>query len=165
MSAKFKPTILQWLDWALQATEEAGSEILSCKNLCIRHRGTGTPPDAHGAYVQMGVEGVPLYLGLLSSKAGCKDMARALLRMKPEEADPCEEDIADAVGEIANIFAGLMAQKLVNEFPTIKLEMPLFVTGRSRRSGQVESALADIRFDHIDAHVVIVRSLGMAVEN
>jgi CheY-specific phosphatase CheX len=68
-------------------------------------------------------------LGLLGTNESCKSLARALLGMEPEE-DLGKEELADALGEIVNMVAGVVKRKLpAGESQELHLGLPLFIAG------------------------------------
>ncbi len=85
-------------------------------------------------------------------------MTRSLLFMEPDEDDPSREDMADAVGEIVNIIAGIMQRDLAEQVPEIQLGLPIFVAGEVVRHPAQEAANSDVMFDGTSAKVVVLRA-------
>ncbi len=68
-------------------------------------------------------------LALFGRLTSCQTLARALLAMEPSEAIGNEE-LADALGEILNMMAGVAKRKMApEEAKQVQLGLPLFITG------------------------------------
>ena len=69
-------------------------------------------------------------LVFVGDEKSCQVLARALFAMEEDE-DVSEEDIADAMGEINNIAAGMLRAKRVEAGDEIQIGLPLFLAGGS----------------------------------
>lgn len=70
-------------------------------------------------------------LAVVATEDTCKKMARALLCMEPDE-EVGNEELADAMGEIINIVAGVFKTRLAErekQVIPISLGLPLFLVG------------------------------------
>ena len=82
-----------------------------------------------GSCISLSRPGVSWNLALFGSTESCKQMARALLTMGPAEELGFDE-VADALGEILNMVAGVTKRKLpVEESKSLLLGLPLFLSG------------------------------------
>ncbi|MSP25834.1 MAG: hypothetical protein EXR75_11870 [Myxococcales bacterium] len=86
-----------------------------------------------GAYLPLISEHECLHVGLFSTRAGADSLSRTLLGISPERA-LSDGDIADAIGEIVNIFGGVMQRALQGELKRVDLGLPVFVWGSSHRA-------------------------------
>jgi hypothetical protein len=68
-------------------------------------------------------------LALFGRRSACQTLARALLAMEPEE-EIANEELADALGEILNMMAGVAKRKMApEEAKQVQLGLPLFIAG------------------------------------
>ena len=156
MSAGSMP-IDEWLDWAVKGMKDVALESLMCSEFEIVDQ-VEKNKEPFGAWLSIKAGDEPLHIGILSSKDGCNSMTRSLLFMEPDEDDPSHEDMADAVGEIVNIIAGIMQRDLAGNVPEIQLGLPIFVAGEVVRHSAQEAANSDVMFDGTSAKVVVLRA-------
>ena len=117
-----------------------------------------TPPTGMaGAYIPLLAEDQTLQLALLASPDGCADLARLLLGMEPGE-EVSDADIADAVGELVNIVAGGVKQRMQETTGGLRLGLPVFIHGYVQPTQQLEVSLASARIGEVDAHLMALRS-------
>ncbi len=69
-------------------------------------------------------------LAVMADAASCHAIARMLFAMEPDE-EPEPEDLADGLGEIVTVAAGLLKVKRLAAGQKVQLGLPLFVEGRS----------------------------------
>ena len=65
-----------------------------------------------------------IYVGVGSSLAGAVVATRSFLGFEPTDDDPSVEDVADAVGELANMTAGVVQRELA-EYGKSELGLPV----------------------------------------
>lgn len=156
MSGESLP-IDEWLEWAVKGMKDVVNESLCCEDFeLVENVEKFTSP--FGAWLPIKAGNEPLHIGILSSEDGCSRMTRSLLFMEPDEDDPSQEDMADAVGEIVNIIAGIMQRDLAGEVPEIELGLPIFVAGEVVRHPAQEAANSDVMFNGTTAKIVVLRA-------
>ncbi len=147
----------QWLEWAVKGMKDVATDSLMCSDFELVDNAEKTQ-SPFGAWLSIKAGNEPLHIGILSSEEGCTNMTRSLLFMEPDEDDPSPEDMADAVGEIVNIIAGIMQRDLAEQVPEIQLGLPIFVAGEVVRHPAQEAANSDVMFDGTTAKVVVLRA-------
>ena len=147
----------QWLEWAVKGMKDVATDSLMCSDFELVDDAEKTQAP-FGAWLSIKAGDEPLHIGILSSEEGCTSMTRSLLFMEPDEDDPSREDMADAVGEIVNIIAGIMQRDLAGEVPEIQLGLPIFVAGEVVKHPAQEAANSDVMFDGTSAKVVVLRA-------
>jgi hypothetical protein len=120
------------------------------------------PTGMAGAYIPLLAEDQTLQLALLASPAGCADLSRLLLGMGADD-DVSAADIADAVGELVNIVAGGVKQRMqdpdgIGTGGGLRLGLPVFIHGYVQPTQQLEVSLAAVRIGDVDAHLMVLRS-------
>ena len=153
--------VSDWVAAMAPATPELAQTLgLAAVELLGRH---DVPPTGMaGAYIPLLAEDQTLQLALLASPSGCADLARLLLGMESEEA-VSDADIADAVGELVNIVAGGVKQRMqdparIASGGGLRLGLPVFIHGYVQPTQQLEVSLASTRIGEVDAHLMALRS-------
>lgn len=147
----------QWLDVAVEATTETANKALACDSVAVAKPNRGPHLAPAGAYVPIISQKERILIGLVASEDGCMSLARSLLCMETDEADPEEQDIADAIQEIVNIVAGVVQRRAANQVGTVELGLPMFVVGKMRRASNEALAFAEMQFDQVSADLVLLR--------
>jgi hypothetical protein len=115
------------------------------------------PTGMAGAYLPLLAEDQTLQLALLATPDGCADLCRLLLGLDPSD-EVSDADVADAVGELVNIGAGGVKQRMQDAAGGLRLGLPVFINGHVQRTQQLEIALASARFGEVDIHLMALRS-------
>lgn len=115
------------------------------------------PTGMAGAYIPLLAEDQTLQLALLATPAGCADLSRLLLGMEPDE-EVSAADVADAVGELVNIVAGGVKQRMQDVAGGLRLGLPVFIHGYVQPTQQLEVSLASARLGEVDTHLMALRS-------
>lgn len=143
-------------DWVLAADgaaiEIATSALASSQ---VEH---AAPEQEHealfGAYVPLVAEGCRVQIGIVAEWEACKAVASALLGMEPES----ESDVFDALGEIANMTAGLVKTRMNERVPGLNTGLPLCVSGQVQRSAGVEQGGSTLFIDQTRVNVRVLLS-------
>ncbi len=102
-------------------------------------------------------------LAVMANKKSCAQLTRAMFQMESDE-DPEMADMADAVGEIANVAAGVLKSSRAKAGQAVQLGLPLFMEGGSCIeffARGVQGMAQTIRgADGLEAHVVIIWQEG-----
>ena len=119
----------------------------------MRH---ASPRGLVGAYVGLVGDNAALQLGVIADPATCAELARALLCMEPED-ELSDEDMADAMNEVANIVGGGVKRRMVDVDPSLKLGLPVFINGFVQPTHALETAVATVTLGPYDGHLLILR--------
>ena len=156
MSATLGATVSDWVAAMADASTELalslgidGVELLGWHDV--------PPTGMAGAYIPLLAEDQTLQLALLSSPAGCADLSRLLLGMDAED-EVSDADIADAVGELVNIVAGGVKQRMQDAAGGLRLGLPVFIHGYVQPTQQLEVSLASARIGTVEAHLMALRA-------
>lgn len=155
MSAALGAAVSDWVAAMADASTELalslgidGVELLGWHDL--------PPTGMAGAYIPLLAEDQTLQLALLATPAGCADLSRLLLGMEPGDA-VSDADVADAVGELVNIVAGGVKQRMQGS-ASLRLGLPVFIHGYVQPTQQLEVSLASVRVGQVDAHLMALRA-------
>lgn len=117
----------------------------------------------YGSSIALTAENGGYNLAVMANKAGCEELTRALFAMESDE-QPEMEDMADAIGEIANVAAGVLKSSRAKAGQAVQLGLPLFLEGGSCieffASG-IQGMAQTVRGPNgLEAHVIIIWQEG-----
>ena len=117
----------------------------------------------YGSSIALTAENGGWNLAVMANKVGCEDLTRALFAMEADEK-PEMEDMADAIGEIANVAAGVLKASRAKAGQAVQLGLPLFLEGSSCieffASG-IQGMAQTVRGPNgLEAHVIIIWQEG-----
>jgi len=130
------------------------SELLGLGTCTPREALDGLPSGLAGAHMSITGSTGAIHLGVLAPLAAHQQIAKRMLAMEIEDEDLPVGDLADAVGEIANIIAGGVKSALSEWDDDLRLGLPVFIEGNIERSAGV--AARTLRFDIDGAQVSVV---------
>jgi CheY-specific phosphatase CheX len=117
----------------------------------------------YGSAIALTAENGGWQLAVMGGKGSCQILTRGMFGMEPEEA-PEMEDMADAMGEIANVAAGVLKSSRADAGQKVQLGLPLFMEGRSCldffASGLQGMAQTVTGPDGLDFHVILIWQRG-----
>jgi len=82
----------------------------------------------YGSGIALTAENGGWQLAVMGNKEGCSSLTRSLFAMEDDEV-PEMEDLADAMGEIANVAAGVLKSSRAKAGQKVQLGLPLFMEG------------------------------------
>ncbi|MBU0756292.1 MAG: chemotaxis protein CheX [Planctomycetes bacterium] len=149
-----------WLESMSESMVELAVTTLGMEESAIRVEGScDVPPqNKSGAYLAMVSIDESIQIGVVSDKAGCKSISGAMLCMEPEELEELSDpDIADTMGEVVNILAGMVKIKMSESRPNITLGLPIFLDGNIKPNPHQDLGAIKIMVGETETHLVVVR--------
>ncbi len=145
------------MDAAIEATLE-----LAVAALGLDGQSQGPNPDFRngqrpGAYIGLMAPGDSVQIGLVADPAGLQALAKAMLGMEPEDEDLPSADIADAIGELANIFAGGIKARMLPKLGSLTLGLPIFINGYIEPTEKLMIHATDLQLGPVTASLLVVR--------
>lgn len=137
-------TMEAWVQSVVDAMLDAGM-MLGFEDSDVNEDGDSPGDDFIGANIAVVGDEHAVQLGVLSSPDQADKIARAMLGMEPDEDLP-HSDMADAIGEIANIIAGGVKGAMVDDAPGLRLGLPVFSEGPFRKMGRTEEQTIHFNF-------------------
>ncbi|MEW6746038.1 MAG: chemotaxis protein CheX [Planctomycetota bacterium] len=144
------------LDALVRAAGEVCARALGFGGALLKRKRSEIHEGLCGAYIALVSDDVALALGVTSSREGCLNLAQALLGMEHDKR-LSPGDVADAVGEIANILAGSVKRLLSNGHPSFKIGLPIFIDGTLYPSENQEAAVAEVDLGPVSSELLVVR--------
>ncbi|MEK7347571.1 MAG: chemotaxis protein CheX [Candidatus Eisenbacteria bacterium] len=115
---------------------------------------SGTPRPA--VYVTILGARNSMHLGIATTPDGARTLTRAFLGLRgPEEL--ADRDVVDGLSEILNILAGKVKSRMTARDGTLKLGLPMFVSGSVGHGEGIEKATADVMLGPVPCQLQIFR--------
>jgi hypothetical protein len=151
-----------WLGVAVGSLSELGSTALACDNVQLIEPRTPVPQHITGAMISIVGERDSIELAVSSTLAGCQVLAKALMCMEPTDEDLPHADLGDSIGEISNMVAGGIKNRMTAKCPGLRLGLPFFVDGIVEAKRGCESGAALLELGTTPVYVVVLRNASNA---
>lgn len=152
-------TIDDWLQASIEALREVATTALGFDGLEVGEVREAMPSNVGGAFIPLSGERDSAQVGLAGGADERKLVCGALMQMSADEAaDLTTSDVADAMGEIVNIAAGGIKQRLQPKLGALALGLPLFINGQVEATEKVVTRVADLTMGNLSLVLVIVRA-------
>jgi CheY-specific phosphatase CheX len=97
-----------------------------------------------------------MHLGIATTTDGARTLARAFLGLRGP--DPlAEHDVVDGLSEILNILAGKVKSRMSSRDGTLKLGLPMFVSGSVGHGDGIEKATVDVMLGPVPCQLQVFR--------
>lgn len=148
-----------WFEALVSAANELAVTTLGLESSAITAASRGAPLSLTSSFVALVGTESALQLGFSAGPAECSALAKALLAIAPED-HLSHEDTVDALGEIANILAGLVKARLAS---TWQIGLPMVVSGCVEIPSNMDTTTATVRWGSVQAQLLLLRGRGKAV--
>ena len=145
----------EWIEQMKSVTQELARGALHF-DIARPVRLPAAKKEVVGSYISVLSAFDSMHLGVLSSSAGCRAIARGLLRV-PADESLSDSEVVDGVNEFVNIVAGKVKARLVGRDGTLRLGLPMFLTAPVRLTDRMEQADGVARVGPVECRVVVVR--------
>ena len=145
-----------WMAALISATDELATTSLGFDEGTVVSTSSNFPEIAPDDYVSLIGIKEPLSIGLVTTREDSFALARALFAMTPEEDDPSEEDLTDALGEITNVLAGGVKSRILDE--SMIIGVPTVLSG-TEASGVCENrsvSISAMRWNDVEGKVFLM---------
>lgn len=96
------------------------------------------PQGVGGSYISLASPDNAIQVGIVSTYSGCRRIAGTLLGLESEEAAGLSDaDVADGVGELANVLAGMLKTYVEDADVRLQVGLPMFLVGEVRPGNHV----------------------------
>jgi CheY-specific phosphatase CheX len=112
------------------------------------------PPRHPGAFVPISAGEASAQIGIVGDDRSLRALAAALLGVPPAEV--ASDDVADALGEIANMVAGGVKTRMLGQVAPVTLGLPVFVHGWIDAGERLTAIYRPLRIADITAHVALL---------
>jgi len=150
-------TLGVWLNATIEAAAEFSTTTLDAPLAPLDS--SNLPIDLTGCFVALVGEVGSLQIGLASDSMGCQTLAKALFG---SDDDLPDEDVGDALGEIANIVAGGVKKRMASGEISLALGLPIVMEGHIRLTERQQIAQVDVLLGQVQTRLLIVSSKGLS---
>jgi chemotaxis protein CheY-P-specific phosphatase CheC len=147
-----------WMGTAVESLAETASTSLGLSPTQVIAEFEALPHGLVGSTIPL-VADRAVQMGLFATSQGCEDLARLLLGMSPDDGPLAEPDVADAMGEVLNILAGVMKRHMAHKGAALSIGLPMFVHGYIEQGGSKKARTASIKLGDHDAQLFILGSI------
>lgn len=141
-----------WLTAARAAAQEFASTTLGLV-LTEAVPGSEMPEDLTGCFVALVGDEDSIQIGFATNASGCQCLAKALFA---SEAELPNEDVYDALGEIANILAGGVKMRLASAHSQLAIGLPIVMEGHLRVTERQVLVAEDFLLDQVAIRLLIL---------
>lgn len=149
--------VAEWQQAAVEVASEIIKNVLAFEQCSPPERIAAIGDGRRGAYVPILSGDYSLHVGIVSDDSGCANLTRALLGMTCDE-QVTQDDIHDAVGEIANMVAGGVKTKVTARGTAVQIGLPIFIHGHIESGAATQSVVSQMKFDDVDLCITIVKT-------
>lgn len=140
-----------------EATHEIATTALGYDangRLVSKPNSSGNP----GALVALQLDGRTFHLGIASSDPGLRELAAALMMLEPDDDPLSDDDVSDAVGEIANLIVGNVKSRLCeqNSNANVTLGTPLRWDGQKTPRTSQEMVFSNHRIGDTNVELIVL---------
>ena len=146
----------EWLDCLSQVTSDYAAHHL-------RFDASAPPPAASApgeprpaVYVAILGAKCSMHLGLATSVQGAQALARAFLGIRSQGAVD-ERDVVDGMSEILNILAGKVKSRMSARDGSLRLGLPMYVSGAVGHGDGIERAVVDLAVGPVPCQLHVFR--------
>ncbi len=143
-----------WLEATLGATSDFAAMTLDGA-LTEGSPDDISPSDLTGCFVGLICSEGSVQIGLAANAANCQRLAQALFDTSDVLPD---EDVSDALGEIANILAGGVKKRLSKLQPQLAIGLPIVMDGHLRLTEHQQMVTKNVRLGDIPGRLLIIAS-------
>jgi CheY-specific phosphatase CheX len=146
-----------WLDAVIAATDETAEQFLDLGKIEVLARSDSLPEVATASLVSLTSDSTSVMVGVAASPEACQVISKSLLGMELDEEDLPLDDVIDALGEMANIVAGSVKQRIVDVGgESTVLGLPLVLQGKPLITNRHWVLSAECIIGPIRAHLLTI---------
>jgi CheY-specific phosphatase CheX len=146
----------EWMDAVVHSANEFAVSMLGVEGVRVVEPLPKIPPSGGTALISLVSESLAVKIGVSLEDRACQDLARGLLGMSPEEGDLPDDEVADALSEVANIVAGQVKSFIAGRVSGVNIGLPIFIRGELCPAADTQSVVMAVRIGEIPATLVVL---------
>ena len=146
----------------VSATNELASSSLGYENGLIGKLSDSPPCNFEGSCVALIGDEDSIQIGIGATQSDCRELARRLFGMEEgEEGELSEADVADAMGEMANVIAGGVKVRVANDNSmSMNIGLPIILQGHIVIPNNCEIAETTMQWQDVAVRLLLLRTNG-----
>lgn len=144
----------EWLDCLTQVANEYASKHLRFDASAPAPAAANGPRLA--VYVAILGDKSSMHLGLTTSPDGARVLTRAFMSLRGKD-DVADRDVVDGMSEILNILAGKVKSRMSARDKSLRLGLPMFVSGAVGHGDGTERAVGDVTMGSVPCQLHVFR--------
>ena len=145
----------EWVQQMQLVTTELTGAALKFENRRVVHL-PASKKEGVGSYISVLSAFDSMHLGLVTTSAGCRVLARGLLQV-PADEELSDSEVVDGVNELVNIVAGKVKARLVGRDGMLRLGLPMFLTTPVRLTERMEVAQQVAQVGPVECRLMVFR--------
>jgi CheY-specific phosphatase CheX len=146
----------EWMDAIVHSANEFAMSMLGVDGVHVVEPLQRIPSSGGSAIISLVGDNTAIELGLSLEPDACQDLARGLLGMSAEEGDLPDDEVADALSEVANIVAGQVKSYVADRVTGVNIGLPMFIRGELCPAAETQSVVMAVRLGEIPATLVVL---------
>ena len=143
-----------WFQAIRESLDELGRDVLGLEQDARELESLAeTSLPVRGSYVSLLDGDVSALIGVRGTSEDAKRLAQFMLGMEPDEM-PEHEEVLDCLSETVNIVGGVIKVKL--DMPSLRLGLPMVVSGRVAPSNHHEAASRALDFGEFQIEALLL---------
>ena len=144
-----------------QTTSEVAVTALQSENGCESIGMAETlPTGCSGAYIALLSPDIQMQIGIAATGDNCRQLAASLMYMEPDDPELDDSVMTDALGEIVNIIAGALKQKMDDRYSGLTLGLPMMIHGHIQANDRQQLSIQTIKVGDTESHIVLLMDKG-----
>jgi hypothetical protein len=146
----------EWLDCLTHVTNDYAAHHLRFDTSAPAPAASTPGSPRPAVYVAILGAKISMHLGLVTSVEGAQALTRAFLGVRSQGAI-AERDIVDGMSEILNILAGKVKSRMTARDGSLRLGLPMYVSGAVGHGDGIERAVADVTLGPVPCQLHVFR--------
>ncbi len=149
----------EWLDILAQVARDYAAKHLRFErgvDGAAEPKPASPPAGRPAVYVSILGTRSSMHLGLSTTPEGAHALARAFLGLRSRDA-LASRDVVDSLNEVLNIVAGKVKSRMSARDGSLKLGLPMFVSGAVGHGDGVEKASVDVMMGPVPCQLHVFR--------
>jgi CheY-specific phosphatase CheX len=153
-----KVPLTEWVEALVVAANELATGSLGFEEGSVVGTESSLSSVVSGSLVALVGQQSSVEVGICATKDNCVKLARSFLGMEPEDEELSSSDLDDALGEMANVLAGVLKSQLNGRVPPLQLGLPIVLHGLVGASSSAEMVVAKLQWEEAEAHFLLIRN-------
>ncbi len=153
-----RKTLNRWLNAVVDTADDIAKRYLDLKGVDEVSRRYDAPIASTQSLLALVGDSSSVQIGIGAPQDEFLDVVRALIGAEPDDDDLSSADIADALGEMANMLAGGVKVRMAKEDPSIRISLPLVIVGGIVQGTRINIAVAEVEMGECLVSLMVIKA-------